>query len=218
MAAEPEHILVVEDVAETRAWLRGLLEDVFPGAGVHEAAILGQARALLGAQAFQLAVIDLQLPDGSGIELLDEIRRSSPATYCVVATIFDDDRHLFDALRAGARGYLLKEQGRDQLALRLRGILEGQPPLSPAVARRVLAFFGGAPDAAPAARLSARELEVLSLIARGLRLKEVAATLGISAHTVGDHVKHIYHKLQVGNRAEATVEAVRLGLLPSARD
>jgi DNA-binding NarL/FixJ family response regulator len=214
MPTEPHDIIIVEDMTETRAWLRDLLGGVFPEADIQEAAMVAQARTLLSNHRFDLALIDLQLPDGSGIDVLREIRQKSPTTYCVVATIFDDDRHLFDALRAGAQGYLLKDHDDARIASQLRGILLDQPPLSPAIARRVLEFFSLPESAVPEEQLSDRELEVLSLIARGLRLKEVAVALEISVHTVGDHVKHIYHKLQVSNRAEATLHAVRLGLIP----
>lgn len=181
---------------------------------IHEAVHLEQARTLLAQHDVDLALIDIHLPDGSGIDLVKEISRHSPDTYCVIATVFSDDRHLFDALRAGAQGYLLKEQTSEQLARHLRGIVDDQPPLSPVIARRVLQFF-----CPPQGEdLTPRELEVLSLIARGLRLKDVAAELGISVHTVGDHVKNIYRKLQVDNRAEAALQAARRGLIPSVKD
>lgn len=213
MTAKPRSILLVEDVAETRDWLSRLLQSAFPAAVIHVAAVLREARDLLSRQDFDLALVDLELPDGSGIDLLREITARWPETYCVVATIFDDDHHLFDALRAGARGYLLKEQSDAQITRHLAGILEDQPPLSPAIARRVLGFFGAPADERNGQELTARELEVLSRIARGLLLKEVAHELAISVHTVGDHVKNIYRKLRVRTRAEATVHALRLGLV-----
>jgi DNA-binding NarL/FixJ family response regulator len=207
---DPRRILIVEDVAETRAWLCEVVGSAFPHAAIREAAHLEAARSLLEKGDFDLALIDIHLPDGSGIDLLREIGRRSPQTYCVIATVFGDDEHLFEALRAGARGYLLKEQSSEQLIRHLRGITEDQPPLSPSIARRVLQFFRPLECDA----LTPREVDVLSLLARGLRLKDVAAELGISAHTVGDHVKSIYRKLQVGTRAEATLQAVRRGLVP----
>ncbi len=210
MLTNPRHVLLVEDVADTRAWLAEVVRSVFPEVAVHEAEHLERARELLSAQEFDLALIDIHLPDGNGIDLLEEITARSPETYCVIATVFSDDEHLFDALRAGAQGYLLKDQSTEQLARHLRGIAEDQPPLSPLVARRVLQFF------CPPKRheLTPRELDVLASIGRGLRLKEVAAELGISVHTVGDHVKSIYRKLEVSNRAEATLQAARRGLIP----
>ncbi len=214
MATEPGRILMVEDVADTRHWLRGLLASVFGRAGIDEAGTLKQARPLLAAHTYDMALIDLELPDGSGVELVRDVNRRWPHTWCVIATTFDDDAHLFDALRAGARGYLLKEQSDAQIVRHLRGILDDQPPLSPRIARRVLSFFGAGNEAAGASVLTARELQVLTLIARGLLLKEVAHELNISVHTAGDHVKSVYRKLRVNNRVEATTRALRLGLVP----
>lgn len=213
MPSDPGSILIVEDMAETYAWLHATVQSVFPSSVIHGASHLQQARELLQGQAVDLALIDIHLPDGSGLDLLGEIMRATPATYCIIATVFGDDGNLFEALRTGAKGYLLKEQSSEQFATHLRGIVNDQPPLSPAIARRVLQLF--CPPAGD--DLTRRELEVLSLIARGLRLKDVAAELAISAYTVGDHVKSIYRKLQVSNRAEATLQAARRGLIPPSR-
>ena len=140
----------------------------------------------------------------------------------VVATIHDDDDHLFHALQAGAQGYLLKDLPTDWLAAQLRGIAQGQPPLSPAIARRLLRHFQAPalvnaqmPElAAPAATdLSTRESEVLGLLAQGVRIADIGVALGISRHTVGDHVKNIYRKLNITSRAEAALQARHLGLI-----
>lgn len=193
---------------DTRRWLRGVVESIFPDNQIDEAEDLQQARERLSVQKFDLALIDIHLPDGCGIDLLREIRQSS-STYCVITTIFDDDLHVFDALRAGAQGYLLKEKDSDRITAQLLGMINGQPPLSPSIARRLLQHF----SVPPKDDLTFREVEVLTLIARGLRLKDVAHELGISIHTVGDHVKNLYRKLQVSNRAEATLQAARRGLI-----
>lgn len=213
MLIDPKSILIVEDVPDVRSWLAEVALSVFPEACIAEAAHLSRARELLAESTVDLALIDIHLPDGNGIDLVREITDRDSACYCVMATVFSDDQHLFDALRAGAQGYLLKDQTSDQIARHLRGIVDDQPPLSPRVARRVLQFF--CPPKGD--ELTAREVEVLSLIARGLRLKEVSAELGISVHTVGDHVKNIYRKLQVTNRAEATLQAARRGLIPPSQ-
>ena len=138
----------------------------------------------------------------------------------VVASIHDDDDHLFQALQAGAQGYLLKDHPTAWLALQLRGIAQGQPPLSPAIARRLLRHFQAPPPtpaqspAAPAVTdLSARERDVLGLLAQGVRIADIGIALGISRHTVGDHVKNIYRKLNISSRAEAALQARHLGLI-----
>lgn len=205
-------ILLVEDHKETRDILQEVLREAFDAVTITEAATLAQARNRLAGQVFNLALLDIGLPDGSGIDLVQGIAATSPQTYIVMATIFDDDRNLFAALRAGAHGYLLKEQSRDELAGLLRGILNGQPPLSPAIARRILQHFHQ--EAKPHdTSLTERETEVLTLIAKGMRRTELARLLGISPNTVAEYIKNIYRKLNVGTRAEATLEAVRLGLV-----
>ena len=160
----------------------------------------------------ELALIDLGLPDGSGIELISELNRRSPATLCIITTIYDDDQHLFPALRAGAQGYVLKEQRWQQLAVLLSGIAEGRPPLSPPIARKLLGYFRPAPPSVSDA-LTQREAEVLSLIAKGVTQAEAARVLGISPHTVCGYVKEIYRKLNVSSRAEAALSAQKLGLV-----
>lgn len=157
------------------------------------------------------------MPDGSGIDLVREISQNSPDTYCVIATIYDDDDHLFAALQAGAQGYLLKEQPKGELLKRLQGILLGEPPLSPAVARRVLRHFQKEVQNNPkqSTKLSNRETEVLTLIAKGLNRTDIAELLGITSNTAAGYIKTIYQKLNISSRAEATLEASRMGLVRS---
>jgi DNA-binding NarL/FixJ family response regulator len=207
-------ILVLDDQAASRDWLAAAAQAAFPDATLVRAATLAEGLGALQPPP-GLALVDLGLPDGSGIELIDAARRSGAGTVCVVATVFDDDAHLFPALRAGAQGYVLKDQSREQLADMLRGIVAGQPPLSPSIARRLLRQFRTVADvaAAPAESLTAREREVLGLIGKGLTVPATAQALGISRHTCVGYVKEIYRKLEVGSRAEATLAASRLGLV-----
>jgi DNA-binding NarL/FixJ family response regulator len=207
--------LILEDFTDTRVWLCEVLSAAFERIQVVEAATVAQARKLISTHSFDLALIDINLPDGNGIDIIEEITAKSPTTYCVVATIFDDDQHLFPALQAGAQGYLLKEQPKEQFIDNLQGLLRGEPPLSPAIARKILRHFQ-APEPkqqAPEFDLSGREKEILTLVAKGLRRGEIGPMLGISPHTVASHLKTIYGKLNVSSRAEATVEALRMGLL-----
>lgn len=204
--------LVVDDLDEARAWLADALREAFPGIEVAAAASLGEAMARIEPLP-QIALVDLGLPDGSGTQLIEVLHRRDAGTLCIVATVFDDDAHLFPALRAGAQGYVLKDQDRAALAGMLRGIAGGQPPLSASVARRLLRHFQPAPVADEDAPLTPRETEVLRLTAKGLTLNEVAEALGISRHTVSGYLKDIYRKLSVGTRAEAALEAARRGLV-----
>ncbi len=207
-------VLVVDDLAPSRAWLSRALGLAFPGIAVSEAATLADALTQCASPP-PLALVDLGLPDGSGVQLIEALARRGAQTVCVVATVFDDDAHLFPALRAGARGYVLKDQRPEDLAELLRGIAAGQPPLSPSIARRLLSHFQ-APPPGPSvdeASLTARETEVLRLVAKGCTLADVAAALSLSRHTVSGYLKDVYRKLAIGSRAEAAVEAARRGLV-----
>lgn len=208
---------VIDDLAPSRHWLGQALALAFPGIAVVEAGSLSQAHALLDDPP-PLALIDLGLPDGSGVQLIEALQRRQAATLCVVATVFDDDAHLFPALRAGAKGYVLKDQTVDQLADMLRGIVDARPPLSPSIARRLLSHFQLPPSSQEAmVDLTARETEVLRLIAKGCTVQECADLLTLSRHTVSGYLKDVYRKLAVSNRAEAALEATRRGLItPSA--
>jgi len=204
--------LLLEDVPEASDWLTRAIHASFPDITVVATACLAEARLWMASHsAPDLALIDLGLPDGSGVDLIAELNRRSPRTICVVASIFDDDQHVFPALRAGAQGYLLKDQGQEAITALLQGIIAGQPPLSPAVARKLLSHFRVAPELAHP-RLTDRETEVLRLIARGLTTAEVARNLNISVNTVPSHIKEIYRKLNVSSRAEAALTARSLGL------
>lgn len=203
--------LIVEDLPDSRAWLEAALGAAFPGIVTTWAESVAQAMRRLDAALPDLALVDLGLPDGSGLAVIRRIVHQAPAAVVVVSSVFADDEHVFPALRAGARGYLLKDQPTEDLVPLLRGIVNGQPPLSPAIARRLLAFFG--PAQQDAESLTPREIEVLSLIAKGLTTIKVAAALGISPHTAAGYVKEIYRKLSVSSRAEATLEAARRGFI-----
>lgn len=209
----PERVLIVDDLVDSRQWLTRAVRTSFPGTEIATAGSLRNAQTWLRTQEPpDLALIDLGLPDGSGIDLIAQLSRDSPSTICVVVSIYDDDRHLFPALRAGARGYLLKDQRYERIAKLLEGIVLGQPPLSPAIARRLLGYFCSAPEPCTQS-LTPRETEILTLIAKGITQAATAKVLGISAHTVCGHVKEIYRKLNVSSRAEAALAAQKMGLV-----
>lgn len=218
-----KQILLLEDLPEIRAWLRALVLQVFPGSTVVEAARVHDALQQVSAQRFDLAMVDLGLPDGSGVKVVQALRESQPDAQSVVVTIHDDDDHLFPALQAGAYGYLLKEQPREQLMEHLQRISQGEPPLSPSIARRMISYFSAqaakpvpqqpmVDTLVPNVQLTEREREVLLRVAKGFTLPEIGVQLGLSRHTIADYVKQIYRKLNVSSRAEAALEAQRLGL------
>ena len=175
----------------------------------------------VSAQKFDLALIDLGLPDGSGVDVVSSLRESQPEALSVIVTIHDDDDHLFPALQAGAYGYILKEQSRELITEQLQRISQGEPPLSPSIARKVIAYFAAQvkpqANALPHVQLTERESEVLLRVAKGFTLPEIGVQLGLSRHTIADYVKQIYRKLNVSSRAEAALEAQRLGLFGRAR-
>jgi DNA-binding NarL/FixJ family response regulator len=208
-------VLLVDDLPEALAMLESAVLDAFPMASCIRAAGVTEARRALTATGFDLALVDLGLTDGDGLEVITCLSERQPQCAIVVATIYDDDEHLFKALQAGAQGYLLKDHPPDWLARQLRGINDGQPALSPAIARKLLRYFQRPPEASQiaVAELSGREREVLGLMAQGIRITDIAVELTISRHTVGDHVKNIYRKLNISSRAEAALHARSLGLI-----
>ncbi|HSV55246.1 MAG TPA: response regulator transcription factor [Burkholderiaceae bacterium] len=213
--------LIVEDLPDIRAWLGDVARAAFPHLQVTSAARRDEALAVIGQQSFDLALIDLGLPDGSGVDVVGALRSRQPQAVPVVVTIYDDDEHLFPALQAGAFGYLLKEQSREALVAQLLRMTQGEPPLSPPIARRVLAHFAAAGERHQAAMrqlaeevsLTTRETEVLQRVAKGYTLPEIALQFGLSRHTVADYIKQVYRKLNVSSRAEAALEAARRGLV-----
>jgi DNA-binding NarL/FixJ family response regulator len=213
--------LVIEDLPDIRIWLGEVARAAFPGLRVVEAARRDEGLACVERDAFDLALIDLGLPDGSGIDVVAALHSRQPQALAVVVTIYDDDEHLFPALQAGAFGYLLKEQPRETLVAQLLRITQGEPPLSPPIARRVLAHFAGAARQRQEllrhldseAGLTGRETEVLQRVAKGYTIPEVAQQFGLSRNTVASHIKQIYRKLDVTSRAEAALEAARRGLV-----
>lgn len=239
-------VLILEDNPVARGFLCRVVRESFSDvSSITEAGDLEAVRRLLGnapgqrvpghaSDPYQLILVDLELPDGSGLELLSELA-NYPATR-IVTTLYSDDEHLFPALQHGADGYLLKEDRFEVLVEELQKIVRGQPPLSPAIARRLLTHFrsgdgslaatgaaaGGAraaaaPAAAPAPldheRLTPRESEVLTYLSKGFTIKEIANLMGIKWFTVNDHIKSIYKKLNVSSRAEAAVLASKQGLV-----
>lgn len=204
--------LIIEDLAATAEWLQRALCEAFPGITVEIAETAAEARAALQ-RAPDIALVDLDLPDGSGIDIIAQISARHPQCHCIVSTIYGDDRYLFPALRAGAQGYLLKDQPLERLVAALQAIDRGEPPLSPAIARRLLGMFAPAGPQPDEHKLTGRERETLVLIAKGLRLAEVAEQLGVTRNTAAGFVKAIYRKLNISSRAEAALEATRLGLV-----
>ena len=216
-----QHALIVEDLPQIREWLAQVAVAAFPQVQVSTAARVDEALATIAGRTFDLALVDLGLPDGSGIDVVGALRHHQPRALSVVVTIYDDDEHLFPALQAGAFGYLLKEQPQETLVAQLLRMMQGEPPLSPPIARRVLSHFANSSQRQTTlmrqiedeVKLTDRETEVLQRVAKGYTLPEIAQQFGLSRHTIADHIKQVYRKLNVSSRAEAALEAARRGLV-----
>lgn len=223
--------LIVEDVSETAVWLQEMLQQALAEVSVDVCTTWHAAREKIESGArVNLVLLDINLPDGNGLDLVRTVLKYSPDAYVIISTIFDDEDHILTALQYGAKGYLLKDSPEQVFIQKLRGILTGDPPLSPGIARKILRHFNrslspengkrqnvqAAPAAAaqmPAIPLSPRENEVLVLVAKGLSRKEVARMLGLSVNTVARYIRDVYQKLDISSQAEAAVEACRMGLV-----
>lgn len=201
-------LLIVEDIAETRAWLRATASRALATDAVETAATWRDGLHAARGRAFDLALIDVGLPDGDGVELVARIKALQPSMTVIMATVMGDDATVVRALAAGADGYLLKDTPEDLFMTQLAQTARGLPPLSPSVARRIMEHYrlsAGPLDEADA--LTPRERDVLALIGEGRRNAEVAEALGLTDSTVASYVKAIYAKLGISNRAEAALKA-----------
>ncbi|MFU1606751.1 LuxR C-terminal-related transcriptional regulator [Sulfitobacter pontiacus] len=207
-----KRILIVEDIVETLRWLVEIVRSAYPAATICTANSVRTALSKLDGQ-IDLALIDLGLPDGSGLEILRGLNKASPSAIKVVTTVMGDDASIVSSLSAGADGYLLKETEAAVLSRQLTQLSMGLPAISPSVARRIMEHFRlTGPVASLDGRLTERETEVLTLISKGLRNSEVASALNIAETTVAGYIKIVYRKLGISSRAEAAWHANRLGL------
>jgi DNA-binding NarL/FixJ family response regulator len=207
-----KRILIVEDIVETLRWLVEIVRSAYPAATICTANSVRTALSKLDGQ-IDLALIDLGLPDGSGLEILRGLNKASPSAIKVVTTVMGDDASIVSSLSAGADGYLLKETEAAVLSRQLTQLSMGLPAISPSVARRIMEHFRlTGPVASQDGRLTERETEVLTLISKGLRNAEVASALNIAETTVAGYIKIVYRKLGISSRAEAAWHANRLGL------
>jgi DNA-binding NarL/FixJ family response regulator len=205
-------VLIADDHTVLRHGLRMILDEADDITVVGEAAngeeAVAQARALTP----DVVLMDVNMPGVDGVEAARQIRASLPQIRVLILTVSDKDRDLMGAIKAGARGYLLKSAESDEVLEAIRRVAAGEAILPPALTARVLDELASpTPTLSP---LTDREIEVLGLIAQGLSNKEIAVALYISQNTVKTHVRHILEKLGLRSRSEAAAFAVREGLLP----
>ncbi len=208
-------ILISEDSAPFRQGLNSLLQSV------DDLEVVGEATS--GEETIQMAdqlqpdviLMDIQMPDVNGIEATRRILFASPHISILMLTMFEDDESIFAALRAGARGYLLKGSLKAEIVRAIKGVASGEAIFGPAIAKRLMQYFSvpkpaGPPQAFP--ELSERELEILALMAQHFTNTEIAERLSLAPKTVRNHVSNIFAKLQVADRAQAIIRAREAGL------
>ncbi|RDJ99101.1 response regulator [Paraburkholderia lacunae] len=223
----PGPILIVEDDPLTQIRFRDMLISLgYTSEALLFAGSIAQAKALLAEQPIAMALIDVGLPDGNGVDLIRVLHQRDTTLPILVISMWNTEEVVVTALQAGATGYLLKERDEVEIALSIRSALRGGAPIDPFVARRILQLIGtgGTLLAKPTARtlregdvttsLSAREIEILSLVSKGLTNREIADVLSLSKLTVGCHIRNIYKKLAVSSRTQAVFEARSYGWLP----
>ncbi|MES2249646.1 MAG: response regulator transcription factor [Pseudomonadota bacterium] len=223
-------ILIVDDDLQLQQRLECIAERVYGRGACTMVGTLAQARAMLERQDFGLVLLDVGLPDGSGISLVPWIREHAPQADVVIVSSLGDDAIVLQAIRAGAVGYLLKNGEDMELELSLGSMQRGGAPIDPVIARRILLQINAATAAAPAQRagaaavaaagakeqkekLTERELEVLRLVAQGLGNREISESLEVSINTIEFHAKNIFRKLEVRTRGGAVHSATQQGWL-----
>jgi DNA-binding NarL/FixJ family response regulator len=216
---DPIRVVICDDHALFRRGLSMVLESE-PGIEVVGEAEDGEAVVQAVEElAPDVVLMDVRMPKLSGIEATKAIAESAPTTRIVMLTVSDEEEDLYEAIKAGAAGYLLKEISIEEVAEAIRSVVSGQSLITPSMASKLLAEFSNlskkaeARQAVPTPQLTSRELEVLKLVAQGMSNKEIAAELYISENTVKNHVRNILEKLHLHSRMEAVVYAVREKIL-----
>lgn len=214
-------VIIIEDDARLRSYALAAL------AGAEEIEVVGDAANLATGLPLvdlkpDLALLDLGLPDGSGITVIEAIRAKVPQCRVLVFTVFEDKASVLNTLRAGADGYILKDTSADMVLAHVRATLAGETPISARAANHLLSLVRDEPvveEPEPGApHLSPRERELLEYLARGLSRKEAARIMNLSPYTVAEYVQSIYRKLQVKSRGEAVFEAIQAKLIRIDRD
>jgi DNA-binding NarL/FixJ family response regulator len=206
-------VILADDHAVVRKGIRGFLEESGDIAVVGEAANGDDALKLIREQQPDVAVLDIQMPGRTGLEVTRAVRAEKVGVGVLILTAYDDDPFVMTALRAGANGYVLKTAEPEEIVAAVHAVYEGQSALDPTLLRKVMAYVSGGPLPGMVEPLSSREIEVLRLAARGFTNKAIGVQLGISDRTVQGHLTNIFGKLDVASRTEAVTKAIHLGLV-----
>lgn len=194
-------VAVLEDLVEVATGLKDLINLEANMQCTHVYHNAEDAATFLPSHPVDVLIVDIGLPRQSGIEAIQQLSVSCPHTQFCIFTVYEDDEKIFQSIKAGAKGYLLKSAPASKMIEAIYELYEGGSPMSPSIARRVLESLHQ--PLAPKLPISAREMELLQLLAKGLLYKEIADKLGITAGTVKQHIHKIYDKLQVNNKTEA---------------
>ncbi|MBP8950177.1 MAG: response regulator transcription factor [Candidatus Promineofilum sp.] len=211
----PIRVLIADDHPLFRKGLRTLLHALPDTTVVGEATNGAEAVALALSLEPDVVLMDLQMPAGGGLAAIQQLARQQPALRVLVVTLFEDDESVFTALKAGARGYVLKDADEDDIVRAIHAVVAGEAIFSPAIAARLMDYFTAtraSPHAAVFPELTEREREILALIARGRSNAAIADDLTLSLKTVRNHASNIYNKLQVADRTQAALRAREAGL------
>lgn len=208
-------VLIVDDHPLFRKGLQTLLDSMPETSVIGEATTGQEAVQQALALAPDVILMDLQMPGGGGLAAIQQLTRQQPEARILVVTLFEDDESVFTALKAGARGYILKDADEDEMIRAIQAVAQGEAIFSPAIASRLIDYFTAtrvSPNAEAFPDLTEREREILILIARGRSNTEIADELTISLKTVRNHASNIFNKLQVADRTQAALRAREAGL------
>ncbi|WP_071796236.1 response regulator [Natronohydrobacter thiooxidans] len=207
-------VLIVEDDPDWSIFFQTIFSQSVNFEATAVACNLRAAQLALRRYRFDAALIDIGLPDGTGLDVLANLARSQPDVEAAICTIFEDEETVVAAVRQGASGYILKESAADSLIEMMSQMMAGGAPLSPKIARYILKFVMPAPEApSEPVTLTEREMDVLVSIAEGNTLRQAGRSLGVAESTIRTHVKRIYSKLNVNSRGAALLEATRRQIL-----
>jgi DNA-binding NarL/FixJ family response regulator len=213
MNSDPIRVLLADDHAVVRAGIRQFLETAGDICVVAEAGDGQAAKDLIREHQPDVAVLDIQMPEASGVQITRWIRAEYRDVGVLILTAYDDDPYVYAVLQAGANGYVLKTAAPSEIIQAVRDVHAGKSVLDPTIVEKVMAFVTGQRSTIPVEQLTDRELEVLTLVARGYTNKAIGVQLHISDRTVQGHLAHMFNKLQASSRTEAVMRAVSMGWL-----